>query len=55
MKGERSFLNTLELNERLIAEDMLNEKQGTDFQLEIASLAKWRNQLQRRIQEKNSR
>lgn len=55
MKGEQSFLNTLELNERLIAEEMLNEKQGKEFQVEIATVATGRNQLQRQVQEKDLR
>ena len=55
IKGEQSFLNTLELNERLIAEAMLNEQQVIEYQGEMQSIAKSRNKLQRRIQETNSR
>ncbi|CAB4006508.1 Hypothetical predicted protein [Paramuricea clavata] len=55
IKGEQGFLNTLELNERLIAEAMLNEQQGKEYQGEIQAIAKSRNKLQRRIQEKHSR
>ena len=54
-QGEKDFLNTLELNERLIGEEMLNEKQGREYQVEMMSVAKWRNQLQRQVQEKDSR
>ena len=54
-QGEKDFLNTLELNERLIGEEMLNEKQGREYQVEVMSVAKWRNQLQRQVQEKDSR
>ena len=55
IKGEQSFLSTLELNERLIAEAMLNEHQGEEYQGEIQAIAKSRNQLQRKVQETNSR
>lgn len=55
IKGEQSFLNTLELNERLIAEAMLNEQQGVEYQGQMQSIAKSRNKLQRQIQETNSR
>ena len=54
-KGEQSYLNTLELNERLIAEAMLNDQQVNEYQGEMISIAKSRNKLQRRLQEKNSR
>lgn len=46
-------MNTLELNERLIAEAMLNEEQIEEYQGEIMDIAKSRNLLQRRIQETN--
>jgi hypothetical protein len=55
IKGEQGFLNTLELNERLIAEAMLSEQQGNEYQGEIQAIAKSRNKLQRRVQEKNTR
>ncbi|XP_028414134.1 dystrophin-like isoform X2 [Dendronephthya gigantea] len=55
IKGEQGFLNTLELNERLVAEAMLSEEQGHEYQGEIQAIAKSRNDLQRRIQDTNSK
>ena len=34
---------------------MLNEEQGKEYQGEIQTIAKSRNKLQRRVQEKNTR
>ena len=55
IKGEQGFLNTLELNERLVAEAMLSEEQGHEYQGEMQAIAKSRNDLQRRIQDTNSK